>query len=119
MVDSLKKYIILSEKSWHNSLCQTLADSLQGKWIRISKKEEFTKEILTELKPDIIFIPHWSYIITPEIFKLGYILDGWIYEDIKIIDKFILKNNIVLNAQWKIKCNNLLLHFHTKNRKIK
>ena len=69
MVDSLKKYIILSEKSWHNSLCQTLADSLQGKWIRISKKEEFTKEILTELKPDIIFIPHWSYIITPEIFK--------------------------------------------------
>lgn len=69
MDDSLKKYIILSEKSWHNSLYQTLADSLQGKWILISKKEEFTIEILTELKPDIIFIPHWSYIITPDIFK--------------------------------------------------
>jgi methionyl-tRNA formyltransferase len=69
MEDSLKKYIILSEKSWHNSLHQTLVDSLQGKWIHISKKEEFSKEVLTELKPDIIFIPHWSYIITPDIFQ--------------------------------------------------
>ncbi len=33
---------------------QTLADFLEGKWIRICKKEEFAKEILLELKLDII-----------------------------------------------------------------
>jgi methionyl-tRNA formyltransferase len=69
MDDSIKKYIVLSEKSWHNNLYQALVDSLQGKWILISKKEEFSIEILTELNPDIIFIPHWSYIITPDIYK--------------------------------------------------
>lgn len=46
-----------------------LAVSLPGEWIRINRKEEFTEELLSRLQPDIIFIPHWSYIIPPAIFE--------------------------------------------------
>jgi len=69
MDNTLNKFLLLSEKSWHNDIFLELADSLPGEWMRINKKEEFTEEKLSILQPDIIFIPHWSYIIPPDIFE--------------------------------------------------
>ena len=69
MDNTLNTFLLLSEKSWHNDMFHALAVSLPGEWIRINRKEEFTEELLSRLQPDIIFIPHWSYIIPPAVFE--------------------------------------------------
>jgi methionyl-tRNA formyltransferase len=63
------KYLILSEKSWNKHLPFTLREKLNAEWILIDKKENFTVEILEEICPAKIFIPHWSYLIPERIFK--------------------------------------------------
>lgn len=65
-----KTYILLSAKHWHNELFRNLANREDEKWILISKKEEFTVNKLHKIKPNRIFIPHWSYIIPKEIFEI-------------------------------------------------
>jgi methionyl-tRNA formyltransferase len=69
MDNTIKKYLLLSEKNWHDGLFLLLTETLPGEWVRINKKEEFTEEILARLQPDIIFIPHWSYFIPNAIFE--------------------------------------------------
>jgi methionyl-tRNA formyltransferase len=64
----LKKYILLTEKSWHDSLFTKLQHIVPGEWIHIRSKELFTEATLEEIKPATIFIPHWSYIIPSRIF---------------------------------------------------
>lgn len=66
----MNKYIILSHKPWNNSLiekCKALFPN--DEWFYINKKEDFTKETIKNIKPDYIFIPHWSYIIKKEIYE--------------------------------------------------
>jgi methionyl-tRNA formyltransferase len=66
----MKKYIILSEKKWDEDLIENLQKkNIESAWILINNKDEFTFENLKNLKPEIIFIPHWSYIIPSEIFN--------------------------------------------------
>jgi methionyl-tRNA formyltransferase len=64
----MKTYILLTEKKWHDSLFERLSDSENFNWIRISQKSEFDLEKIDAIKPEIIFIPHWSYIIPESIF---------------------------------------------------
>lgn len=64
------KYIILSEKSWHKETYVSLkARFTEHEWILINKKDEFSIAKVEEIKPDKIFIPHWSYIISSDIFS--------------------------------------------------
>ena len=66
----MKKYIVLSEKSWNRESFENLESSFpEDEWILITKKDEFILASLEEIKPDRIFIPHWSYIIPKEIYK--------------------------------------------------
>lgn len=64
-----KKYILLSAKSWHDEVFQNLSKREGEEWIRISDKEDFSFDKLEEIRPDRVFIPHWSYIIPREIFE--------------------------------------------------
>jgi methionyl-tRNA formyltransferase len=66
----MKKYILVSEKKWHLPLFELIKEQFEGscEWIYINSKEEFTKENLVLLKPEKIFIPHWSHIIPSEIY---------------------------------------------------
>jgi methionyl-tRNA formyltransferase len=65
----MKTYIVISEKDWHKSLFESLAKKQKGfKWVFIYKKEDFTFEKLNSLKPEKIFIPHWSFIIPASIY---------------------------------------------------
>jgi len=61
-------YIILSSKPWNNSLVKTLSNHIENNWIHISDKNDFTLNQLDQIKPDKIFISHWSYIIPRQIF---------------------------------------------------
>lgn len=62
-------YILLSEKSWHKNLFISLQKKYADfNWLLIDKKEFFNFEYLLKYDPIKIFIPHWSYIIPPEIY---------------------------------------------------
>ena len=61
--------IILSEKEWHANMATDMQQLCGGKWTRIDNKKDFNIEKLRKLAPDRIFIPHWSYIIIPEIYQ--------------------------------------------------
>lgn len=66
----MKTYLIVSEKSWHEILYKNLSENFSGGcWKLVQKKEDFNLEILNKLKPDKIFIPHWSYIIPSSIYE--------------------------------------------------
>ena len=64
------RFIILSEKKWHEDLFNQLKSEFNdNEWLLIKKKSNFNLQLLNEFKPDKIFIPHWSYIIPEEIFN--------------------------------------------------
>lgn len=64
----MSTFVILSEKPWNSKLVEELSKKTNDKWILKSSQEDFTNEKLKALGVDIIFIPHWSYIIPPSIF---------------------------------------------------
>ena len=66
----METYIILSEKKWHKDLYKNLLEkSKYNKWVLIDSKEKFQIKNLKKIKPNKIFIPHWSYIIPKSIFE--------------------------------------------------
>lgn len=63
-------YIILSSKSWNESLANDLKNDFPNDdWILIDSKEDFNEENLQLINPNKIFIPHWSHIIPDIIFN--------------------------------------------------
>jgi methionyl-tRNA formyltransferase len=66
---STVKYILLTPKTWHTTLFKELSAQKPEEWLHIVRKEDFTVEKLREVKPQYVFIPHWSYIIPKEIFE--------------------------------------------------
>jgi methionyl-tRNA formyltransferase len=68
MGNTLKTYVLLSSKKWHDSLFESLKNLIDAKWIRINEQSEFSHQNLLKIQPDKVFIPHWSYIIEPDIY---------------------------------------------------
>jgi methionyl-tRNA formyltransferase len=70
MGKSVMKHIILSEKSWNVSLPALLKEEgITDEIHLIQSKSDFTLTTLRRIKPDFIFVVHWSYIIPDEIFN--------------------------------------------------
>jgi methionyl-tRNA formyltransferase len=66
----MNKYIVLSEKIWHEDLFQILKEKYHNdSWLLINRKEEFNISNLQFHQPTKIFIPHWSHIIPKEIYE--------------------------------------------------
>jgi methionyl-tRNA formyltransferase len=63
-----KTYLLVTEKPWHDELFKKLLRTPNIHWRRISTPDDFTAEKIMALKPDIIFIPHWSYKIPSSIY---------------------------------------------------
>ncbi|WP_179021406.1 methionyl-tRNA formyltransferase [Winogradskyella forsetii] len=65
----MSTYVILSEKKWNQSIIETLQKETNSiNWILINQKKDFNLGFLKEHNVTKIFIPHWSYIISEEIF---------------------------------------------------
>jgi methionyl-tRNA formyltransferase len=64
----MEKYVLVSEKKWHDELFRCLKKSIPAEWIRIVNEAEFTMAKLEKIDPKIIFIPHWSHIIPAAIY---------------------------------------------------
>jgi methionyl-tRNA formyltransferase len=62
------KYILASEKRWHKDLINRLKLKVNAEWILIDKPSDLDWENLDQLRPDKVFIPHWSHIIPPKVF---------------------------------------------------
>ena len=63
-------FVLVSEKEWHISLFQNLKKYfVESSWILISNKDDFNFNKLNLLSPVKILIPHWSYVIPPEIYN--------------------------------------------------
>ena len=65
----MTQYIFLSEKSWHDNIYLNLSKRDEESWVRIKQYEDFNEAVLHKLQPEIIFIPHWSFIIPETIWK--------------------------------------------------
>jgi methionyl-tRNA formyltransferase len=65
---NLKKYLLVTEKSWHDELFNKLSAQHGQVWKKINNKDNLNFEIVKEFNPDFIFIPHWSYLIDKNIF---------------------------------------------------
>lgn len=63
------RYMFLSEKHWHRPLFEQLQEEIEAEWLLIQARDEFTFDRVTAFNPNKIFIPHWSYLIPPEIFE--------------------------------------------------
>lgn len=63
----MRKFILLSAKSWHDDMFVELSARSDESWKRIRFKDEFNLDTLSRFRPEKIFIPHWSYIIPNEI----------------------------------------------------
>lgn len=64
----MKHFCLVSGKRWHNDLFESLSNRKGEQWFRIQSKDTFSYEFLSDNKIDKVFIPHWSYIIPPQIF---------------------------------------------------
>jgi methionyl-tRNA formyltransferase len=65
----MTKYLFLSEKPWHDHIYNYLSKRDDESWVRMKRKEDFNEAVLQELQPELIFIPHWSYIIHKAIWE--------------------------------------------------
>lgn len=61
--------LILSSKSWHKEIALNISEQFGVRAHWITKLQDFNESNLRTLKPDWIFIPHWSYLIPEDIFK--------------------------------------------------
>lgn len=65
----MKKFILLTDKVWHDSLFNSLNNRKGESWTRIKTRDEFSRQNLNVLEPNKIFIPHWSFIIPEDIYN--------------------------------------------------
>lgn len=66
----MKTNIIVSEKSWNQSLIKELTKKIDSyNWILINQKSNFNSKYLNDFNIEKIFIPHWSYIIDEDIYE--------------------------------------------------
>lgn len=68
MGNDIKKFLLVTEKDWHDDLFNKLSIQKGQVWKRISQKNELSFNIINDFKPDWIFIPHWSYIIPSSVY---------------------------------------------------
>lgn len=66
---SMKNYLLLTNKPWHDELFQNLKHRKNEQWHHVGKKKNFNRQTLEDLAIDKIFIPHWSHIIPESIFN--------------------------------------------------
>lgn len=65
------KIVIATIKSWNIEKAKKLKEQMKGKHdiTILTAKEEFTMETLDAIKPEIVLLPHWSYIIPEKLFE--------------------------------------------------
>lgn len=61
--------VIVSNKEWHRKYVQEIAFRTDKDVIYVSNKEDVTYDYLQKLQPEWIFFPHWSYMISADVYE--------------------------------------------------
>lgn len=69
MGDNYRNYLVATIKSWNIEGFDEWSEQLDGKWHLITDHKELTLDNLNKINPEIIFFPHWSWIIPAEIYQ--------------------------------------------------
>ena len=65
----MRRFVVASEKSWHQQLVNNLKRKIQdAQWVLVDKKEDLSEAFLSSVYPEFIFSPHWSQYIPPSIY---------------------------------------------------
>jgi len=64
-----EKYMIASEKKWHDNTFTQLQKCMPAEWIRINNSIDLCLEKIDKINPKYIFFLHWSYIIPSSIYE--------------------------------------------------
>ena len=59
--------LLLSSRPWNSALAHRLSSQLNRPVERISEPAKLTLEVVTEIDPQWIFVPHWSHLIPESI----------------------------------------------------
>ena len=63
-------YVIATIKSWNINNGRKLAEQFPDHNFRIvTEKEELTYKTLSDIKPEFVFFPHWSWLIPEEVYE--------------------------------------------------
>lgn len=70
-LDGFKKntYVIASTRPWNRDMTMRLINKVGADFILISDPSDLTYENLKRLKPRFIFFPHWSFLISSQVFE--------------------------------------------------
>jgi len=68
MGNDIKRFLLVTEKAWHDDLFNKLSVQKRQIWKRISQKNELSYKLINDFKPDWIFIPHWSEMIHSSVY---------------------------------------------------
>lgn len=63
------KVVIVSNKEWHHRYVSEIEARTSAEVIYLSEKQDLTCEKLQKLQPEWVFFPHWSYIISADIYE--------------------------------------------------
>lgn len=61
------RYLVVSTKKWNHQAFHKFTPELPGEWHLWSDPNELQLKRLQDLRPAMIFFPHWSWIVPPEI----------------------------------------------------
>jgi len=65
----MNRYLVCTIKPWHLAQFEKYSTTMSGKWALVSDPKELTYEFVQELKPTIVFFPHWSWRVDKKIIK--------------------------------------------------
>jgi len=64
-----KKNIIACSRPWCQTLAKNLENQTEQKFYLISENEKLKTDYLNEINPEYIFFPHWSHLISKDIYS--------------------------------------------------
>ena len=65
----MKNYILATSRPWHELTAKRLEARVGARFHLVTKKEELTEAKVSAIQPEMIFVPHWSFVIPAEIFS--------------------------------------------------
>lgn len=63
----MKRYVVATRKPWNHRVFHERLSHLEGEWHLLTSLEDFEQADLTSIGPDMIFFPHWSWMVEENI----------------------------------------------------
>lgn len=63
----MTQYLVATIKPWNIRAFNERIGTLPGEWHLVTQREDLTPALIDALKPRYIFLPHWSWIVSPAI----------------------------------------------------